>query len=427
MNVNFGAAHNEPSEMMDIDAPDMATHRLEDAPKVSQEYVFNVVDSVMGTPAPDVAANIFTTPQAQGFIPVSDKTAECAVPPQDLESTEDSSYPEVTDIPFIQTCFASYAESFPAPSKIGKSIRGVSCWTGTYVCLGPKGFNYVQYFDPARMTRVRAKHAPRLEKAKALAVALLEHYYPKEQGYRVEPAEFPLLEFGGWRTWVYPEDCYTATKRKNDNMKSSVKKNAKPVYETWAGNVLADKFHRILPEHIAGYVVLSEVQYEDGSTDWEQHTYLAIMMDDLDTFEHWVPEKLMRPDKAFVSMPRADILNDAMGRQAGVSNGYAILMLGPRFEFYNYTAKPAWEEKPWEHYLGPDPEHADYDPDPAAEEEMSCFSHLGGGEADSDAWVVDIRSKRPAQTLAAVEKLFKSVVGRDVEYRDGYSLPGPSI
>ena len=148
------------------------------------------------------------------------------------------------------------------------------------------------------MTKVRAKHDPCLDKAKALAVVLLEHYYPADQGYRVEHAAFPLVQFGGWRTWIYPEDCYTATKRKSDNMKAGVKKNAEPVYETWAGNILADKFHRIFPEDIAGYVALNEVQYEDGSTGWAQHTYLAIMMDDLDTFEHWVPEKLMRPDKA---------------------------------------------------------------------------------------------------------------------------------
>jgi hypothetical protein len=277
------------------------------------------------------------------------------------------------------------------------------------------------------MTNVRAEHAPRLEKAKVLAAALLEHYYPKDQGYRVEPAEFPLLQFGGWRTWVYPENCYAATKRKGDHIKGRLKKNVKPMYETWGGNITADKFHRILPEHIAGYVVLSEVQYEDGSTGWAQHTYLAIMIDDLDTFEHWVPEKLMQPAKNFVSMPRADILNDAMGSQAGLATAYAIIMLGPRFEFYNYQAKPAWEEKPWEYYLGPDPEDADHDANPSAEEETSCFSHLDGGNGDNDAWMVDIRSDRPAETLAAVDTLFKSVVGRDVEYRGGYTLPGPMI
>ncbi|OAG10864.1 uncharacterized protein CC84DRAFT_1173193 [Paraphaeosphaeria sporulosa] len=331
-NANFGATHDEPSVVMDIDPPDMTTHQPEAIHNQSEGFAPNVADNVMGTPLPDVAANASTT-EVHGLVPVSDETTEPVVLPQDTEWIEDHAYQVVT---------------------------------------------------------VRAKHDPCLDKAKALAVVLLEHYYPADQGYRVEHAAFPLVQFGGWRTWIYPEDCYTATKRKSDNMKAGVKKNAEPVYETWAGNILADKFHRIFPEHIAGYVALNEVQYEDGSTGWAQHTYLAIMMDDLDT-------------------------------------GYAILMLGPRFEFYDYHAKPAWEEKPWEHYLGPNPEDADYDPDLAAEDETSFFSHLGGGDVDSDAWIVDIRSKKPAETLAAVDKLFKSVVGRDVEYRDGYALPGPKI
>ncbi|KAF2443681.1 hypothetical protein P171DRAFT_42444 [Karstenula rhodostoma CBS 690.94] len=410
MNINFGTTHNGPSEMMDIDPPDMATHQPEDAQKASQEIAHELVDSVMGTPAPDGAAHTPSTPQVLDTTLDLDETTESLVPPQDLQSNEDPQYTEITHIPSIQKLFASYAKSFPASSEIG-----------------PKGFNYAKYFDPVRMTKVRAKHGSRLEKAKALAVALLEHYYPEGQGYRVEPAEFPLLQLGGWRTWIYPEDCYDAAEGKTDTIKAALKKNAKPVYDTFAGNIFADKFHQILPEHIAGYVVLSEVQYADGSTHWAQHTYLAIMMDDLDTFQHWVPEKLMRTTEEFVSMPRADILNDAMGRQAGVSSGYAILMLGPRFEFYNYQANPAWEEKSWEHNLGPDPEEADYDPDSAAEEGTSSFSHLGGGDVDSTAWVVDIRSKRSTESLAAVDTLFKSVVGRDVEYRDGYALPGPKI
>lgn len=215
------------------------------------------------------------------------------------------------------------------------------------------------------MTAVRAKHGPRLEKAKHLAVALLEHYYPKEQGYRVEPVGFPLLQFSGWRTWVYPEDCYATAKRKADNLKAGLKKNPKPLYATWSGSINADKFHRIFAEHITGYVVLHKVQLEDGSMGRAQHTYLAIMMDDLDTYQHWVPEKFMRPDKNFISIPRADILSDAMGRQADIAKGYAIIMLGPRLEFYEYQAKSAWEEKPWEYYVGPDPGNdSDYDPGP---------------------------------------------------------------
>ncbi|KAL1601538.1 hypothetical protein SLS60_006453 [Paraconiothyrium brasiliense] len=416
--------YNESSEMMDIEQPSMRIHNAVDAQKTAEEVAFDMIDSVMGTPAPDGTADRYSTPHVLLTRPASEEMAE-SISAQGLDSTN-TEHPEVTDIPSIQALFASYATSFPALSKLGKSSRDVSRQANANYQPGNKGFHYVKYFDPTRMTEVRAKHQPRLDLAKELAATLLKHYYPEEQGFRVEPVEFPLLQFGGWRTWIYPEDCYAATKRKADNMKAGLKKNPKPVYETWGGNIQADKFHRILPEHIAGYVVMSEVQYEDGSTGWAQHTYLAIMMDDLDTFEHWVPEKLMRPEDNFVSLPRADILNDSMGRQADIAQGYAILLLGPRIEFYNYQAKPAWEEKPWEHYRGPSQNDLD-DPDSAAEEETSCFSHLDGGDVDNDSWVVDTRSKPPTETLAAVDRLFKSVVGRDVEYRDGYTLPGPKI
>lgn len=58
-------------------------------------------------------------------------------------------------------------------------------------------------------------------------------------------------------------------------------------------------------------------------------------------------------------------------------------------------------------------------PGPEATEETSCFSHLGSGDLDNDAWMVDMRSESPPEVLTSVDKLFQSVVGRDVEYRSG--------
>lgn len=283
--------------------------------------------------------------------------------------------------------------------------------------LKGKDFIYREYFRPERMNAVRDQHGPRLEMAKSLAEALLKYYYPENQGYRICPTNFPLVKLGGWRTWVYPENCYSAPRRKISSLVGPLKKNAKPVYDTFGGDLAADKFHRIDPEHITGYVVLNEVQYPDGSTGWAQHTYLAIMMDDLDTFQHWVPETQASSSKDFVSLPRADILNDAMGAQAGISKGYAMIMLGPRIEFYNYNGKPEWEEKDWEYYTGPDPDVSNGD----TALETSCFSPLDG------TWAVDVRSFPPTQVFDAVDDLFRNVVERDVHYRDGYVLPGPTF
>ena len=281
-------------------------------------------------------------------------------------------------------------------------------------------FNYRELFHPMRMDAVRAQHGPRMDEAKKLAVALLKYYYPEDQGFRVCPTDFPLVKLGGWRTWIYPENCYGAPRRKLTGLVGPLKKNAKPVYSTF-GNLWTDNFHRIAPEHITGYVVLSEVEYPDGSKGWVQHTYLAIMMDDLDTFQHWVPETHASSSNVFVSMPRADILNDAMSVQAEILDGYAIIMLGPRIEFYKYYGKPEWEEKDWGYYMGSDWDDSSQSSRADASLETSCFSRLG------NVWAVDVRSGPSAQTFDAVDDLFRNVASRDVHYREGYVLPGPRV
>ncbi|KAL5386705.1 hypothetical protein DPSP01_004069 [Paraphaeosphaeria sporulosa] len=120
-NANFGATHDEPSVVMDIDPPDMTTHQPEAIHNQSEGFAPNVADSVMGTPIPDVAANASTT-EVHGLVPVSDETTEPVVLPQDTEWIEDHAYQVVTVSDSIQTLFASYAKSFPAPSKIGEAI-----------------------------------------------------------------------------------------------------------------------------------------------------------------------------------------------------------------------------------------------------------------------------------------------------------------
>ncbi|KAF1979116.1 hypothetical protein BU23DRAFT_148387 [Bimuria novae-zelandiae CBS 107.79] len=388
--------------MMKID-PRLDMHSYEEAQTIAEGMVYGRVDSV----APAEAAATTSTPRISSVDPAPMDMAESAKSQNAV--VQDEHQHDAVDIATIESLYASYAASFPPRVKAGKE------------------FDYAEYFDPKRMKEVRAQHGPRLEKGNELAFALLKYYYPEDQGYRVEPVDFPLLTPGGWRTWVYPEDCYTASRRKGSEMTGPLKKNIEPVYYWYVGNINADKFHRILPEHITGYVVLSQVEYPNGSTKWAQHTYLAITMDDLNTFEHWVSEEFMTPAKNYVSMPRADILNDAMGAQAGISNGYAILMLGSRIEFYDYQTKPKWVEKEWEHYIGPDPDYVPEADTEAQDEETFCFTHLGSAADGGGAWAVDIRSRAPPKTFHAVDTIFRRVAVRDVHYRGGYSLPRPQI
>jgi hypothetical protein len=120
-------------------------------------------------------------------------------------------------------------------------------------------------------------------------------------------------------------------------------------------------------------------------------------------------------------MPRADILNDAMSVQAEILDGYAIIMLGPRVEFYKYYGKPEWEEKDWGYYMGSDWDDSSQSSRADASLETSCFSRLG------NVWAVDVRSGPSAQTFDAVDDLFRNVASRDVHYREGYVLPGPRV
>jgi hypothetical protein len=119
MNTSSDTTYNQPSEMMHIDSPSVPTHQLEDAPKTPQEVAYNLVDSVMGTQDPDGAADTSSASQVQDSLPGPHKRVE----PESIQGIDmmDTEYLEVTDIPPIQELFASYAKSFPAPSKIGKS------------------------------------------------------------------------------------------------------------------------------------------------------------------------------------------------------------------------------------------------------------------------------------------------------------------
>lgn len=321
----------------------------------------------------------------------------------------------IATIPEIRAMQTSYAAMFPPTTA-----------TAT-------GINYKEYFDPERLRQAQEQgiNGSRLGEAKKLALAILEHYYPADQGFCVMPVDRNPMFEGGQQFWIFPENCYQsetrmehmkANKSKKKQKKQAVpepelavvsdqklKPNSRPVYQPYNIN------YRILPENITGYVVLSNVP-QDGEDEkfepmmeWVQHTYLAILMDDLETFAHWVPDRLQNSEKTFVTNPRADILSDAMGYQANIEIGHAMILLGPRLEVYDYHAKPVWQEP-----------RSDSDDDIASLYALStCFSQLDGD------WFVDLRSGGPDQTLEAVHQLFKRVIHRDVIYRNGRELEGP--
>ena len=140
-----------------------------------------------------------------------------------------------------------------------------------------------------------------LERAKEVAVKLLGHYFPADEAFVIELTHFlPMTKYG----WTIPSNP-----RKQDA-----------------------RIHHIPAELITGFVVKRryQVENEDGSIGEElvPQTILAIVIDDLKTYDDWDHTK-----SCLVN--RWDIFNLALDR-LGIKKGTAIMILGPAIEFYSY-------------------------------------------------------------------------------------------
>ncbi|PVI03891.1 hypothetical protein DM02DRAFT_213069 [Periconia macrospinosa] len=205
-----------------------------------------------------------------------------------------------------------------------------------------------------------APKALQLQRAKDLALALLQHYYPKSQGFTVEPTEPLNIARHGWNFWLAPHDYNPQDK-----------KSKLPTYHS----PFEDKQHHIRPEHITSFRVVSEQEFYNDSDDATanpeehddlnrdqvsadtgppkqrpttkkpvEHTYLTILLDDLSTFPRWVPDSLQQSNDRLISNPRHDILRYALGVVARIQKGYGFLLLGPRLEAYTYEWQDVAED-----------------------------------------------------------------------------------
>ncbi|CAI6333761.1 unnamed protein product [Periconia digitata] len=328
---------------------------------------------------------------------------------------------------------------------------------------------FVEGFQQGKPNEVQLEHA------KQLASALLEHYYPKSQGFSVDPVSSIDIARNGWNFWLAPAD-YQPFPQHGTNSGGPLDPS-KPFMPDAEGNepaapnytdVYVDDQHLIEPELITFFRVSSEQEfYEDGddnnnsskgpgepvsdpstsssATNQQQqpltrrtikkqisHTYFAILMDDLSTFDRWVPDHMQRHDK-LVSNPRQDILRYALGVLAGISKGYGFLLLGPRLEVYNYD----WQGQ----------RRNEDDPNSAAvagssknkkgkkskksksEPKTNCTRFVKGADPepmsqlDGPKWFVDVRE----EGLDGVQTLMGDVVERDVEYQDNFVCDGSRL
>ncbi|KAF1961230.1 hypothetical protein CC80DRAFT_233353 [Byssothecium circinans] len=268
----------------------------------------------------------------------------------------------------------------------------------------------------------QAPVSTQLECAEALVFAGLSYYFPKDQGFSVEPADLSKLAGNGWNFWLVPAGYRPFPKQKGGGLSDPEQpflpdaKGHLPTNVPDYKGYITEKQHHIPAQLIKGFRVVRKQNVEDKDgrvvSETIPHTYLAIMMDDLATFPKWVPDYLQKGEH-LVSNPRHDILRYSLSEEAKISKGYGIVMLGPRIEAYNFnwqgvrqvpdTVRLDVYDSRWKIRKEADPEP---------------FSQL-----DAKEWMVDLRD--PSHTsLEQLDDLFTNLAERDVEYQDGSISPG---
>ncbi|KAF2688435.1 hypothetical protein K458DRAFT_384619 [Lentithecium fluviatile CBS 122367] len=161
-----------------------------------------------------------------------------------------------------------------------------------------------------------------LQRAKRLIVSIPEHY---------------LMSTFGWTILDKKRVLATTKKHNQDVPRPFPAHDMSSVARRWGTGQF---YHHIAPENIAGYAVHSTLDFEEpgGSTSRTSvpHTIVGIMMDDLSTFSDWIADDKLPRGKNTVTSPRAELLSSALGVEAGIQDGYGIIVLGPRIEMYTY-------------------------------------------------------------------------------------------
>jgi hypothetical protein len=194
------------------------------------------------------------------------------------------------------------------------------------------------YNDNASPNSTRMEHAKAL--ALALALALLQHYYPESQGYMVRPSSLGQIAKHGMNFLRKGNDGsdphFNLLPPKKDSKKGKKKKPTKKQeqaesarqFNHWWPLTVAMNWHVIEPKDIAGLEVLKRTTIAGAENEHVPYTYLAIMIDDLETFPSFA---------ATYDVHRGDILTDVLCRTQKIQSGYGILLFGTRLEFYGFS------------------------------------------------------------------------------------------
>lgn len=197
------------------------------------------------------------------------------------------------------------------------------------------------YADSTVGSETRMKHA------KALAFALLTHYYPMSEGFTAEPCSLGLVAQHGMNFIMAAEDesdkwnftPSTANAKKGKRRSSLTKTQRKNIaaaeYNYGLSYLTNLRWHRTETENMAAFVVLREAGpvAHNAMAGKVPYTYLAIMIDECDSPPRLSSENVLH---------RSDILADLLCHQARIQKGHGILFHGPLLEVYYFSRGPEW-------------------------------------------------------------------------------------
>lgn len=244
--------------------------------------------------------------------------------------------------------------------------------------------------------------ATRMQCAKALAFALLTHYYPASEGSTTEPCPLgPVAQHGmnfivatedESDKWNFAPSTANAKKgKRRGNLTKKQKDNIAAAEYNYGISYLANlQWHRIEAENMAAFVVHRETGpiTHNATAEKLPHTYLAIMIDESES------EYRLRFSTEN-TLHRSDVLTDLFCRHTRIQEGRGILFHGPHVEIYDFSRGVEWV-----HYEEADEAVQDTEPRMALADGLPGLGKL----------VLDVR----VTGLEELDGVFRQVVAREV-------------
>jgi hypothetical protein len=243
-------------------------------------------------------------------------------------------------VPGYQSCGSGYdvTRAYDPPALVPGPLSADASTLPVLSHLQSLLDTYVaSYNDDATLNTTRMEHA------KALALALLQHYYPIHEGFLIQPSALGPMTRHGINfmlkaddgsspsfTDLPPKKGSKKTKRKLTKAQTEKQRLAevhKRFIHYWP-LVTSLKWHTIEPDDIAGFHVMKKAAVNDvDQGEYRPHTYLAILIDDLQTLPVFADTN---------DVQHGDILADLLSRTAQIRAGYGVLLFGTRFELYAF-------------------------------------------------------------------------------------------